>query len=350
MLLNVLEPRNFEDAWQSESNDNQAEITTRCGNRDYSARSRTLVFHSARWHSKRPRRPLSRRAFIRACYFVVVAFNVTVRRDARSTVLVFLVRASLRGEKSSPFAPSPFVVPTLPELPIFFITFLISYPPASVTVIQIPIVIYVDINGNPRGCPVVARSPPSRRRTGRCNVLHFSVLGPDIMLYWIRERSCHCYCWLRGVALSALLPPTGRSHPSFSHASQLLTQRVGGGETGYCARSRFLWILLIKQHWRDAWRAPTKRKTDRPARATLTRISARRTSVENLYAPGFPFLSARRRQGKYQPSAFLKRYMRRCHRFVVMGIPLYSNFKNSIVVRARAGLAPFGADNAVLEI
>lgn len=49
---------------------------------------------------------------------------------------------------------------SLPELPIFFITFLISYPPASVTVIQIPIVIYVDINGNPQGCPVVTRSHP----------------------------------------------------------------------------------------------------------------------------------------------------------------------------------------------
>lgn len=62
------------------------------------------------------------RIYPRACYFVVVslAFNVTVRRDARNTALAFLARASLRGEKSSPFPlsllpppPGPFVVPTL---------------------------------------------------------------------------------------------------------------------------------------------------------------------------------------------------------------------------------------------
>lgn len=65
---------------------------------------------------------------------------------------------------SSPSQPLP--CRPSPSLPIFFITFLISYPPASVTVIQIPIVIYVDINGNPRGCPArraLAPLPPSRR-------------------------------------------------------------------------------------------------------------------------------------------------------------------------------------------
>jgi len=85
---------------------------------------------------------------------------MTVRRgDARqysylSQEMSFL-RRKILPRHSHPFYPS---------LPIFFITFLISYPPASVTVIQIPIVIYVDINGNPRGCVPSLRSltPPSR--------------------------------------------------------------------------------------------------------------------------------------------------------------------------------------------
>ena len=68
---------------------------------------------------------------------------------------------------------------------IFFITFLISYPPASVTVIQIPIVIYVDINGNPsvswRPPPSLLRSPSSSR------------------YYALLNQSCHCYCCLLAV-------------------------------------------------------------------------------------------------------------------------------------------------------
>lgn len=91
MPLNVLEPRNFEGARDSESNDNQAEITTRCGNRDYSARARARGSHasSAFSHGEMTalpdslsRRPLSRaHTFIRARYFALSSRRRAFNRD-----------------------------------------------------------------------------------------------------------------------------------------------------------------------------------------------------------------------------------------------------------------------------
>jgi len=167
-----------------------------------------------------------RRAFIRACYFVVVslAFNVTVRRDTLGTrntqyvVSTRIFRKSVSSWRKIFFLPFPFLFPSfllLPELPIFFITFLISYPPASVTVIQIPIVIYVDINGNPQGCPVVTPSPLSRQLQDAATFYDLHYMRPWVqILYFIESererererekerereregggRSCHCYC------------------------------------------------------------------------------------------------------------------------------------------------------------
>ena len=78
------------------------------------------------------------------------------------------IEATARGSSSSLSHPPTRNRPPPPPVSgsaIFFITFLISYPPASVTVIQIPIVIYVDINGNPsvswRPPPSLLRFPPS---------------------------------------------------------------------------------------------------------------------------------------------------------------------------------------------
>lgn len=100
------------------------------------------------------------------------AFNRDRSRDTRYDNSYFSQELSVSSRREISLSPSHatpqrrFAASRQPllALPIFFITFLISYPPASVTVIQIPIVIYVDINGNPPGLSrLAARSPPSRR-------------------------------------------------------------------------------------------------------------------------------------------------------------------------------------------
>lgn len=124
----------------------------------------------------------------------------------RNGILVFLVRAFCLfvGEKISlPPSPSHLPFSLFLPFPLSFATNFLYYIPyflstrASVTVIQIPIVIYVDINGNPRGCPVA--SHPASRRLKDAVTSHAPRPRVQILCF-IESESCHCYCWLRAAS------------------------------------------------------------------------------------------------------------------------------------------------------
>lgn len=126
--------------------------------------------------------------------------------------------------------------------------------------------------------------------TGRCNVLHSSALGSRYYaLLNQRERSCHCYCWFRGISLSVLLPPTGRFL-----AIPLGCQHSGSeGAKPATAPFRVPMNFINKTTLAgDVRHVPTKHKlTGHAATLVCMYRSARPTSVENLYVPDFPFLS-----------------------------------------------------------
>lgn len=162
------------------------------------------------------RKPLSRAAaFIRTCYFVAiavavvgVALNASRSRESEHAAS----RKSfpfLRGKKFHPLLlPSETHAPSHPaSCPTNFLYYIPYFLSTSlcVTVIQIPIVIYVDINGNPRGCPVAARSLArslTRPRPGGERTLQRRPHPPSSgsRYYALLNQSCHCYCWLRAVS------------------------------------------------------------------------------------------------------------------------------------------------------
>lgn len=92
----------------------------------------------------------------------------------------------------------------------------------------------------PQGCPVATCPPPSRRlQDATGDVLHYSALGPDIMLYWIRVVTV-IVGFAASLPLSVLHRRTGPG--SFRYPS-LLRFTVANGESvgrrewnpGYCA-------------------------------------------------------------------------------------------------------------------
>lgn len=129
---------------------------------------------------------------------------------------------------------------TPPSSPIFFITFLISYPPASVTVIQIPIVIYVDINGDPSVSSRLSRPTPKGRLT------------LPSRYYALLNQSCHCYCCLRA-------PPHRRLSPAAPRLRSFHGCQTNPGVQGVkSVRRRWISMNFINKTT-SARNGPTKR-------------------------------------------------------------------------------------------
>lgn len=170
-----------------------------------------------------------------------------------------------------------------------------------------------------------------------------TLLGSRSRYYALLNQSCHCYCWLRGVSpfpFSFVVPALVPFAIPLSCVSRLLTVNrwVGGSETQATAPFGVPMNFINKTTLARCAARSYKAQTDRPVQLLLYVSPRGRRAWRICTFQVFP-LSLRipsRRKGKYQPSAFLKRDVRRCRRFVVMGIPLYSDFKNSIVARARA--------------